>query len=184
MPAPGKAFEYEWSLSFRHFSATHPHFWWKRWPDFQDFSKNAKYRAPRAPGDFVALYNSTFYVFEMKSTKGTNFSMSWLKDHQRASLLAVKRAGGRALVVIGHRAKPFRCWLLDISDYLYLESLWKGEGRKSIPIESIAKAGLRVKRINIKTTKRRKGKKGWQISPFFERRESLEGWFTDENNIQ
>ena len=87
----------------------------------------------------------------------------------------IKKAGGRAYLAFSHRRKPFRCWIIDISDYLYLEKIWREqEGRKSIPIESIAKVGYQVKRINIKTVKRRKGKKGWKIAPVFDRRESLE----------
>ena len=127
------------------------------------------------------MYNGVFHVFELKSTKSKYMHFDRLKPHQKQSLLDVKSAGGRSYVVIGHRAKPFKCWLIDISDYLYLESLWEAEGRRSIPIESIAKIGYRVKRINIKTTKRRTGRKGWQLAPLFDSRASLEAWFTDEN---
>ena len=176
----GKGFEYELARSLTHFGETHPGFFWRRWPDFQDFSREAKYHAPRAPSDFIALYRGTFTAIEAKSTRGTRFRMDWLKPHQRRSLLDVKVAGGISYLAFNHRSRPFRCWLIDISDYLRLEKEFSSDGMKSVPIAAISKIGKEVSRINIKNEGMTRGAKGWRLSPVLELRESLTSYNSGE----
>jgi penicillin-binding protein-related factor A (putative recombinase) len=173
----GKPFEYEMSMSLRKFSETHMGAWWIRYPDYQDFAKTG-YRAPRAPADFISLYRGTFYAIECKSTRSpTSFAMRYFKPHQKESLLAIKEAGGEAYVAINQRRRPFKCWFIDISDYLLVEDKYLSTGRKSIPfVGGIDRVGFSVRRLNVKTHGMAKAKKGWNLGPLFERRESLESY--------
>jgi penicillin-binding protein-related factor A (putative recombinase) len=154
----GKAFEYEWSRSLREYQARHNNFFWRRWPDHRDWVRiNKKLRAPRAPADFVAINEGEFYAFELKSSRASRYLCSWVKEHQRDTLLHIKQAGGHGLIVMNRRKPSMNCWAVDIVDFLWLEAKSYNDNYKSISWNDIAETGTEIPRV----------KGTWDLSSFF-----------------
>ena len=146
-----------------------------RWPDYKDFAKNSKYRAARAPADFIALYKGTFIAIECKSTIGNYFRMEWLQPHQAESLLNIKKAGGISYLAFSHRGnrRDHKCWLVDISDYLYQAEICRNDGRKSVPLKAFDNIGISLKNIKIRNKGMKRSAKGWALGPVLSLGESL-----------
>ena len=155
----GKAFEYEFARGLREFASRNPSFFWRRWPDHRDWVRiNKKLRAPKAPADFVAVHDGAFYALELKSSRARRYLCSWVKDHQKDTLLNIKMAGGRGYVVLNRRKPTMGCWAVDIENFLWLEVKSRGDGYKSISWEDIEAHGIKIPRVS----------GAWDLTPLFE----------------
>lgn len=156
----GKQFEKEIAESLGLFELAHPHeFWWRRWPDYRDWIVvSKKLHAPKAPCDFVALWNGRFYGLELKSTHGSRFSLNWLKDHQVEHLLRIEHSGGRGIVLLSKRMRPTsELYAISIIDYIILADKAEESGAKSIPLKDLCKKGLKLIRSS----------GSWNLDPMF-----------------
>ena len=152
----GKQLEYEVSASLRAIGDRTPDFWWKRYPDYHDFiAINKKLRAPRAPADFIAVCKGVFIALEAKSTLGTRFNFTWLKDHQLKSLLDIEDAGGKSYILFskrvgrGEKRNVLRAWAIPIRAYAQMETAFINlkRPRKSAKIKEMANIGIELKRL-------------------------------------
>jgi len=158
MQNKGKLFEKEFAESLGWFNRSHPDFWYMRWPDYKDWiAVSPKLFAPKAPCDYVALYNGTFYAMELKSTRGTRFSFNWIKEHQKEHLLNVSSAGGRGYFIFSTRVRNIRACAIPIEEYMILENELSAKGHRSINSEILISAGQSLIRDG----------SPWDLSPLF-----------------
>ena len=152
----GKQLEYEVSASLKAVQERTSDFWFKRFPDYRDFiAINKKLRAPRAPADFIALCRGVFIAIEAKSTRGTRFNFTWLKDHQLKSLLDIEDAGGKSYILFSKRRgkkekrNVLKAWAIPIKAYAQMETahLNLKRPRKSAKIKEMGEIGIELKRV-------------------------------------
>ena len=152
----GKQLEYEISSSLKMIQDRTHDLWYKRYPDYRDFiAINKKLRAPRAPADFIALCRGVFIAIEAKSTRGTRFNFTWLKDHQLKSLLDIEDAGGKSYILFskrrggGDHKSSIQAWAIPIRAYAQMETAFINlkRSRKSAKIKEMANIGIELKRI-------------------------------------
>lgn len=172
MTGTGKPLESELSRGLRFYEQSHHDIWYMRWPDFQDFrgAGATKYIPPKAPSDFVALYKGHFYGVECKSTRSKRFVMTWLKDHQKVSLIKIKKAGGVGVILLSTRDRQrakVRCAFIDIDDYLNLEAVHIIKGKASIDVEELMRIGVKLPRLLVALEGNKTKQVAWDVSPLF-----------------
>jgi penicillin-binding protein-related factor A (putative recombinase) len=93
---------------------------------------------PEKKYDAYVVWKSNFTALEYKFHTSSNaFNFSSLTQIQRFNLLDVKRAGGKAYVVIGLRYNNIKsCYFIDIEKYINIE---KTSIRKSLPLNELEK---------------------------------------------
>ena len=146
----GKEFEREIAESLGSFELAHPKdFWWRRWPDYRDWiAISPRLFAPKAPCDFMALYEGRFFALEAKSTHGERYQFDWIKEHQKDHLLRIQCSGGHGYLLFSYRKRPasIAC-ALPITTYIILEGETIELGKKSIGIDEIFALGTPLSKI-------------------------------------
>jgi len=144
----GKNFETETKKALADFASKHT-VWYRRIPDFREWvAHNDKLQHPRVPGDFEALYKGRFFMLEAKSTIAPRYNMSYLKDHQKQSLVDIETSGGYGFILFSHRGHPTRVCAIRIHDYLELESVYHHLNQKSIVTQDILDRGIELPRMS------------------------------------
>lgn len=147
----GKTLENEIRDSLQYLQDRWSHFWFYRVYDTRTFRRlSRKIITPKVPCDFLALSSGNLFGLECKSSKTKRrYGFSYVREHQKESLLSIERAGGEGWILLSWRRwswsprKNNRLFGFRISSWLELE---EEEELKSVSWNKIVARGMEFKR--------------------------------------